>query len=69
MASQSGSRSKPFYISLYQRKSSSYFKQYIGFFPEEKLKQDTKYRITLKLSKIIKTSKNLAEFKFSIKCA
>jgi hypothetical protein len=52
MASQSGSRSKPFYISLYQRKSSSYFKQYIGFFPEEKLKQDTKYRITLKLPKI-----------------
>jgi alpha-2-macroglobulin len=39
----------------------------LTFVPEEKLKQDTEYRITLKLSKIIKTPKKLAEFKFSIK--
>lgn len=39
----------------------------LAFVPEEKLKQDTEYRITLKLSKIIKTPRNLSEFKFSIK--
>jgi alpha-2-macroglobulin len=39
----------------------------LAFIPEEKLEQDTEYRITLKLSKIIKTPKNLSEFKFSIK--
>lgn len=39
----------------------------LAFIPEQKLEQDTEYRITLKLSKIIKTPKNIEEFKFTIK--
>ncbi|WP_396183974.1 alpha-2-macroglobulin family protein [Flavobacterium sp.] len=39
----------------------------IAFIPEKPLEQDTEYRIVFKLSKLIKTPKNLSEFKFSIK--
>ena len=39
----------------------------LAFVPEQSLKQNTEYRIKLKLSKIIKTPENLSEFKFSVK--
>jgi uncharacterized protein YfaS (alpha-2-macroglobulin family) len=39
----------------------------IAFIPEKKLKQDTEYQITLNLSKLIQTPKELSEFKFTIK--
>lgn len=39
----------------------------IAFIPEKKLKQNTEYQITFKLSKLIKTSKELSDFNFTIK--
>jgi len=39
----------------------------IAFIPEKKLKQDTEYQITLKLSKILKVPNELEDFNFSIR--
>src|SRR5690606_9800470 len=39
----------------------------LSFVPENKLKQDTEYRITFHLNKVIEAPKELAEFRFSIK--
>src|SRR5690606_29353443 len=38
-----------------------------SFVPENKLKQDTEYRITFHLNKAIEVPKELAEFRFTIK--
>jgi len=39
----------------------------IAFIPEEKLKSDTEYQITLNLDKLISVKKELSEFRFTIK--
>ena len=39
----------------------------VAFIPEKKLDQDTEYQITFNLSKIIKTPKELSEFRFTAK--
>ena len=39
----------------------------IAFIPKEKLKQNTEYQVTLHLSKLIKTEKELSEFNFTVK--
>src|SRR5690554_438082 len=39
----------------------------LSFVPEQRLKSDTEYRITFKLSKIIETPKELSDFRFTLK--
>ena len=39
----------------------------LSFVPESRLKQDTEYRITFHLKKVIETPKELSEFRFTIK--
>ena len=39
----------------------------IAFIPVKKLKQDTEYQVSFHLSKVIKTSKELSDFNFTVK--